>query len=500
MHGPSGTDVAVIGAGFAGLGAGITLRRRGFRDFLIFERAAEVGGTWRDNTYPGCSCDIPSHLYSYSFAPNPGWSRTHAGQAEIQEYLRGLVDRFGLRPHLRLGHTVDEAAWDGTAQRWRLRTSGGVWHARVLIAAAGPFSDPAVPDIEGLDRFAGTLFHSARWRHDHDLGGRRVAVIGTGASAAQFVPEIAPRVGRLALFQRTPAWVLPRRSRRLTAAEQAIYRHVPGAQRIARIARYWSLEALATGFLHPWLNRLAQRASLRHLRRQVPDPALRARLTPDYLLGCKRVVLSDDYWRSLTASNVELVTGPIHHVAPDAVVTADGTRREMDTIILGTGFRVTEPVVARHVRGRDGVSLARAWTPTMRAYLGTMVPGFPNLFVLLGPNTGLGHSSVLLMVEAQLRQVVGALRHLRRTGAATIEPTAAAQERHTARVDRAMAGTVWTTGCGSWYLDATGRNSVVWPGYATSFRLRSAWFRPGDYAVTPGGAGGGRRPARAGSS
>jgi cation diffusion facilitator CzcD-associated flavoprotein CzcO len=478
-------EVAVIGAGFSGLGAGITLRRHGFNDFLIFERADDVGGTWRDNTYPGCACDVPSHLYSYSFALNPFWSDAFSGQAEIWDYIRDCVDRFGLRPHLRLGHEVHQATWDESTQCWRLATSHGVFHARTLIAATGPFAEASLPDIDGLGTFAGTVFHSARWRHDHGLRSRRVAVIGTGASAAQFVPEIVPQVGRLALFQRTPPWVLPRLSRRITGVEKAVFRHVPGAQRAVRIALYWTVEALATGFLYPWVNRLWQRASLRHLRRQVPDAALRAKLTPDYVLGCKRIVLSNDYWRSLAAPHVEVVTEKIDRVETDAVVTADGTRHEVDTIICGTGFHVTRPPIMHHVHGRDGRSLAQAWSPTMLAHLGTTVHGFPNLFVLLGPNTGLGHNSVLLMAEAQLRQVVKALRHLRRTGAAAIEPTAAAQRRHTARVDRAMAGTVWTSGCASWYLDATGRNSTVWPGYATSFRMRLARFRPDDYATTP---------------
>jgi cation diffusion facilitator CzcD-associated flavoprotein CzcO len=486
MGDPAGqVEVAVIGAGFSGIAAGITLRRHGFTDFQILERADDVGGTWRDNTYPGCACDVPSHLYSYSSAPNPAWSDAFSGQAEIRDYLRDCVDRFGLRPHLRLGHEVHEAAWDGAAQCWRLDTSEGVRHARVLIAATGPFADPARPDTDGLDTFAGTVFHSANWRHDHDLRGRRVAVIGTGASAAQFVPEIVPRVGRLSLFQRTPPWVLPRLSRRITGVEKAVLAHVPGAQRAVRVALYWTVEALATGFIHPRLNRLWQRVSLWHLRRQVPDPALRAKLTPHYVLGCKRIVLSNDYWRSLTARHVDVVTGRIDHVTADAVVTADGSRHEVDTIILGTGFHVTRPPVMHQVRGRDGQPLARAWTPTMLAHLGTTVHGFPNLFVLLGPNTGLGHNSVVLMAEAQLRQVVKALRYLRRSGAATIEPTLEAQRRHTARVDAAMAGTVWTSGCASWYLDRTGRNSVVWPGYATTFRLRLARFRPGDYATTP---------------
>jgi cation diffusion facilitator CzcD-associated flavoprotein CzcO len=481
------TDVAIIGAGFGGLGAAIRLRHAGFHDVLVFDQGDDVGGTWRDNSYPGCACDVPSHLYSFSFALNPSWSDTFSGQAEIWDYLRDCVSRYGLTSRLRLGHRVEEAVWDDGAQRWRLRTSQGVYTARVLIGATGSLSAPAVPDIDGLDDFRGTAFHSARWRHDHDLSGRRVAVVGTGASAAQFVPEIQPRVAHLTVFQRTAPWVLPRMSRRISALERAIYRHVPGAQRLVRTALYWARETLAVGFLHPRINRFAQRLARHHLHHRVRDPDLRARLTPEYVMGCKRILLSNDYLPALTRDNVDVVTDKIQRVDPTGIVTTDGVTHAVDTIIFGTGFRATEPPIMHMVRGREGRTLAQAWTPTMRAHLGTTVHGFPNLFVLLGPNTGLGHSSVVLMIEAQLTQVVKALQHLRRTGAATIEPTADAQRRHTAAVDEAMDGTVWTNGgCASWYLDATGRNSTLWPGYVTGFRLRLARFRAGDYVTTGG--------------
>ena len=479
------TDIAIIGAGFGGLGVAIRLRQKGFHDFLVFDQAGDIGGTWRDNSYPGCACDVPSHLYSFSFALNPSWSHTFSGQTEIWNYLRDCVTRHGLTPRLRLGHRVTEAAWDDATQRWRITTSRGDYTARVLISATGPLSDPAVPDIDGLDSFRGTVFHSARWRHDHDLTGRRVAVIGTGASAAQFVPEIQPKVARLTVFQRTPAWVLPRMTRRITAVEKAIYRHVPGAQRLTRAALYWGRECWAVGFLHPRINRFAQRYAKRYLRRQVPHSDLRAKLTPTYVMGCKRVLLSNDYWPALTRDNVDVVTEKIQRVEPTGIVTTDGVMHPVDTIIFGTGFHVTDPPIMTIVRGRDGRTLAQAWTPTMRAHLGTTVHGFPNMFLLLGPNTALGHSSVVLMIEAQTKQILEALQHLRHTGAATIEPTVEAQRQHTEKVDNAMAGTVWTSGgCTSWYLDATGRNSTLWPGYVTGFRLRLARFRASDYVTT----------------
>lgn len=482
-------DIAIVGAGFSGLGAAIRLQQAGYRDVLIFERAEDVGGTWRDNSYPGCACDVPSHLYSFSFALNPSWSASFSGQAEIWSYLRDCVTRFGLADRLRFGHTVEAARWDEDRQHWRITTSQGGYTARVLIAAAGPLSDPTVPDVDGLDSFGGTAFHSARWRHDLDLTGRRVAVIGTGASAAQFIPEIQPRVAHLTVFQRTPAWVLPRLTRRITGVEQAVYRRVPGAGRLVRTALYWGRETWATGFLHPPVNRFGQRLSERYLRRQVADEELRDKLRPDYVMGCKRVLLSNDYWPALASANVDVVTEKIRHVDPTGIVTTDGVHHDADVIIFGTGFRVTDRPVARVVFGRHGRALAEAWTPTMRAYLGTSVHGFPNLFLLLGPNTALGHTSVVLMAEAQLTQLVKALQHLRRTGAAAIEPTAAAQQRYTGRIDRASSGTVWTTGgCSSYYLDDTGRNSTVWPGYASGYRLRLRRFRPGDY-VTTGVAG-----------
>jgi cation diffusion facilitator CzcD-associated flavoprotein CzcO len=449
MSEDSHVDVAIVGAGFGGLGAAISVKHAGFDDVLIFEKADDVGGTWRDNSYPGCACDVPSHLYSYSFARNPNWSDTFSGWREILDYLRDCVDRFELRPRLRLGHVVHEAAWDGAAQRWRLATSHGEFTARVLISATGPLSEPSIPDIPGMSTFAGTMFHSARWRHDHDLRGRRVAVIGTGASAGQFIPEIQPEVERLTLLQRTPPWVLPRRTRPITAAERTVYHWMPGAQRLVRTSLYWAREGMAVGFLHPPVNRLAQRISERMLRRQVPDPQLRVKLMPDYTMGCKRILLSNDYWPSLTRENVEVVTEPIREFTPTGLVTADGRAHPVDTVIFGTGFHVTDSPVRHRIHGRGGRSLADAWTPTMRAYLGTAVNGFPNLFLLLGPNTGLGHSSVVLMIEAQLKHVVAAMRHMRRRGIAAIEPTEEAQRRHTAWVDKRMAGTVWTTGCKS---------------------------------------------------
>jgi cation diffusion facilitator CzcD-associated flavoprotein CzcO len=478
-------DIAVIGAGFGGLGAAVRLRRFGRRDFVILEAADDVGGTWRDNSYPGCACDVPSHLYSFSFAPNPNWSNTYSGQQEIWDYLRSCVEQFGIRPHLRLSTTVNELAWDDAERRWHIETSAGTYIARTVISAAGPLSDPAIPDLPGLKSFAGTVFHSARWRHDHDLTGRRVAVIGTGASAIQFVPEIAPDVERLTLFQRTPAWVIPRRSRAIRASERRLFRVAPLAQRTIRTGVFWAREWFAVGFLRPRMMRPAQKIAAKHLEHQVPDAELRAKLTPDYTMGCKRVLISSTYYPTLARDNVDVVTSGIREVSERGVVAADGVEHEVDTIIFGTGFHVTDVPLAKHVRGRDGVLLADAWRDTMTAYLGTSVAGFPNLFFLLGPNTGLGHNSVVLMIEAQLNHVMKALDHLKRRGLDTIEPTVSAQREFVARVDAKMRPTVWMRGgCRSWYLDATGRNSTLWPGFVPSFRRLLGKFRPAAYVTS----------------
>ncbi len=476
--------VAIAGSGFGGLGLAIRLLQSGVDDFLVFERAGDVGGVWRDNSYPGCACDVQSHLYSFSFAPNPDWSRSYSPAAEIHAYLRRCAERFGVLPHLRLHHEIKEAAWDGAERRWILTTSRGRFTADVFVGAVGALSEPALPKLPGLDRFAGRLFHSARWDHDFDLDGRTVAVIGTGASAIQFVPQIQPRVGKLHLFQRTPPWIVPRHDFAFSARRKRLMRYVPWLRRLQRASLFVRRELFVAAFLHPRLGPLAERLALRHLEAQVPDAALRARLTPSYRLGCKRVLVSDDYLPALTQPNVEIVSDPIVEVTPRGLVTAGGRERVVDAIICGTGFQVTEIPFGRHVRGRDGRSLDDVWAGSPRAHLGLSVHGFPNFFFLLGPNTGLGHTSVVLMIEHQIEHVLGALRHLGRGRVAAIEPRADAQAAFLADVDARMRGTVWSTGgCSSWYIDGTGRNSTLWPGSTLSFKRRVTHFDPAEYAV-----------------
>lgn len=480
MAAASETRILVVGSGFGGLGTAIRLKQRGVEDFVILERADDVGGTWRDNTYPGCACDVPSHLYSFSFALNPDWSHSYSRQPEIWDYLKRCAREFGVLPHVRFGTEVRSAEWrDG---RWHVVTSRGPWTASILVAATGPLSEPRKPDLPGIDSFEGRAFHSARWDHGYDLVGKRVAVIGTGASAIQFVPEIQPRVAKLHLFQRTAPWVLRRPGRALTGRERRFFRRVPLAQRALRSSIYLARELLFLAFRYPRLMRVVQRLALRHLRRSISDPALRAKLTPDYVMGCKRVLLSNDYYPAIAKGNVEVVTERIREVRARSIVTADGAERPVDAIILGTGFTPTEPPIARHVKGRDGRTLAEVWGGSPKAYAGTTVAGFPNLFLLFGPNTGLGHSSAVFMMEAQIEHFLRAL-DLMRDGAA-IEPTEEAQAAFVEEVDRKMRGTVWTSGrCRSWYLDRTGRNSTLWPDFTWRFRDRVAHPRAEDYRV-----------------
>jgi cation diffusion facilitator CzcD-associated flavoprotein CzcO len=476
------TRLAIIGTGFSGIGAAVRLREEGIDDFVMLERASNVGGTWRDNRYPGCACDVPSRLYSFSFAQSSSWTHGYSGQAEILAYLERVADDRGLRPFIRFDESLVSAAWDGHADRWTLVTSRGTLTADAIVLATGPLSDPAIPAIPGLAEFTGRRFHSGDWDDGFDLRGKHVAVIGTGASAIQFVPRIQPLVASLSLYQRTPAWVVPRRNRRYLAAERALFAAVPPLQRLVRGTMYGARELSFIAFRYPSVARVLQRLALRHLQAQVPDAALRAKLTPSYTIGCKRILISNDFYPALSEPNVELVTDSIAGIMRDGVMTSDGNAHRADAIIFATGFRPTDSPLAGAITGRDGRTLADAWSPTMTAYASTTIAGFPNLFVIPGPNSGLGHTSLIYMIESQIAHMMGVLRHMRSASISAIEPRPEAQRRFVAHVDERMRGTVWTAGgCRSWYLDATGRNSTLWPDFTFRFRRALSSVRPEDY-------------------
>lgn len=483
---PPHVHVAIAGSGFGGLGTAIRLAQAGFHDYLVFERSNDVGGVWRDNTYPGCACDVESHLYSFSFAKNPRWTRSFSPASEIHAYLRSCAERFGVLAKIRFGHEIKSAIWDDDAQRWRIETTHGVFTATILVGAVGLLSEPATPKLPGLETFAGTAFHSARWNHERDLTGRRVAVIGTGASAIQFVPHIQKQVAALKVFQRTPPWIIPRGDRAIGERKQAILESSSAAQWLVRAGIYAWREAMAVAFFDTRIAKVMQRGVLLNLRKQIRDPELRAKLTPSYTLGCKRILLSDDYLPAIAKENVDVITDSIVEIRPEGVVTKDGVLHEVDTIIFGTGFEVQKYPFAERVRGKDGRLLSETWQSGMSAHLGTTVAGYPNLFLLLGPNTGLGHSSVITMIEAQIDHIVNAASHMRSFMLASVEPRREVQEAFVAEVDRKMQGTVWTSGgCKSWYLDANGRNSALWPGFTFTFMKRVKRFDPEEFMLVP---------------
>ncbi|MER8045260.1 NAD(P)/FAD-dependent oxidoreductase [Streptomyces sp. NPDC094032] len=478
--------VAVIGSGFGGLGAAVRLRREGVTDFVVLERADSVGGTWRDNSYPGCACDVPSHLYSFSFAPNPDWPRTFSGQRHIRAYLEHVTDTFGIRPHLRLGHEVLRMAWDETALRWEIETSRGSFTADVVVSATGPLSDPKIPDIPGLADFTGKVFHSAQWDHDHDLTGKRVAVVGTGASAIQIVPAIQPKVGRLTLFQRTPPWVMPRADRAISAPERWLHRQLPFTT-AARRGLLWGIRELQVSAFTKRPNELGliERLAKANIAKAVKDPALRAKLTPSYRIGCKRILLSNTYYPALAEPNVDVVAAGLKEVRGNTLVATDGSETEADVIVFGTGFHVTDMPIAPRVVGAEGRSLAEVWKGGMQSLRGATVAGFPNWMTIIGPNTGLGNSSMILMIESQLNYMADYLRQLDVLGGRTaLAARPSAVNTWNRRVQARMERTVWKSGgCESWYLDANGRNTTLWPGTTGEFRRETRSVDLSEYEV-----------------
>ncbi|UYQ62606.1 flavin-containing monooxygenase [Streptomyces peucetius] len=478
--------VAVIGSGFGGLGAAVRLRREGITDFVVLERADSVGGTWRDNSYPGCACDVPSHLYSFSFAPNPEWPRTFSGQEHIRAYLEHVTDTFRLRPHLRLEHEVLMMRWDTEELRWEIETSRGTLTADVVVSATGPLSDPKMPDVPGLDGFPGKIFHSARWDHDYDLRGKRVAMIGTGASAIQIVPSIQPEVAKLTLFQRTPPWVMPRVDRKISGAERWLHRQLPFTG-TARRGLLWGIRELQVQAFTKRPNELGlvEQLAKANMRKAIKDPALRAKLTPSYRIGCKRILLSSTYYPALAQPNVDVVASGLKEVRGSTVVAADGTKTEVDAIVFGTGFHVTDMPIAERVVGAEGITLAEAWKDGMESLRGATAAGFPNWMTIIGPNTGLGNSSMILMIESQLNYMADYMRQLNLLGeGSALAARPSSVHAWNRRVQERMKRTVWNTGgCTSWYLDASGRNTTIWPGTTTEFRSATRHVDLSEYEV-----------------
>ncbi len=479
-------EVFIVGTGFSGIGAAIKLKEAGIDDFVLFDKADAVAGTWRENTYPGCACDVPSHMYSFSFEQNPDWSEMYAPQQEIRDYLERVTDKYGIRPHLRLGVRAVSATWDEAA---------GVWHcvgetaegrqemtARFLISGIGGLHVPAKPHLQGLEGFEGAAFHSAEWDHSVDLRGKKVAVIGTGASAIQFVPEIASEVAQLDLYQRTAPWVLPKLDRHIPKFERRLYRRFPFLQRAYRRGLYWYLElVMYRAITTRRLGRLFEKAGRKHLQRQVKDPVKRAKLTPSYEFGCKRILMSNTYYPALDLPTSDVIAEPIAEVGPRSITTADGETREADVIIYGTGFDTQAMASSVEIKGQGGQLLAEHWQETgIQAHRGTMIAGFPNLFFLLGPNTGLGHNSVVFMIECQIRLVTQAIAEARRKEV-SVAPTRSAQDAYNSKMQSALSGAVWSRGCKSWYLDAQGRNITLWPDETFRFYEATRKLDPGEY-------------------
>ena len=474
-------SILVLGAGPGGICAGIRLRQAGFEDFAILEKSDGVGGTWRHNRYPGAECDVPSHLYSFSFAPKPDWSKPYGRQEEIRAYLESCVERYGLAPHLQLGTEVRRAVWSDADSRWRVETAGGeVFEAPVVISALGMFNELNWPDIPGLGSFAGTCFHSARWDHARDLTGAAVGVIGSAASAVQFVPEIAPRVGQLHLYQRSPNWVLPKEDDPYTPEQIETFRRDPEALRRSRRETLETIEALAT-FSDREGRRKRERAGRKAIS-VVTDPELRRKLTPSEPWGCKRPLFANPYYPTFNRPNVELVTEPIERITPEAIVTADGRERRIDTLILATGFQTTRFLSVLDVVGREGRKLDEAWSDGAQAYLGISTHGFPNLFMLYGPNTNQG--SILYMIECQVEYILGQLRRLQAEGLDWLDVRADAMEAYNRELQEDIAGVeVWQAGCSNYYRVPSGRVVTQWPHSMRAYRERTSRLEPGAYEV-----------------
>jgi cation diffusion facilitator CzcD-associated flavoprotein CzcO len=479
-------DYVIIGAGFAGICMGIKLKQAGFNNFVILERNQQLGGTWYDNHYPGAACDVQSHLYSFSFEPKTDWSRMFGPQQEILQYMEHCCEKYGLTKHFKYNTTVNGAAFDNDSSLWIVSdTNGNTYTAKAVISCSGGLSQPALPDIKGLDTFKGKMFHSAKWDNSYNLKGKTVAVIGTGASAIQIVPAIAPDVKSLLLFQRTPPWIMPKPDREMRSFEKKIFSALPFMQKIFRGWLYWAHELTAMGFVaRPGILKFAQRMAIKHLNKNISDPTLREKLTPKYTMGCKRILISNDYYPALNRNNVQVITEHITEVNEAGIVTNAGTQYAVDAIVLATGFYAADGVLAFDIKGRNGVDLNETWRDGAEAYLGTTVAGFPNMFLVVGPNTGLGHSSMILMIEAQVQYIMEAIKAMKNNNWKYVDLKPEAQKQFNTQLQQQLAKTVWQTGgCISWYQNKNGKNVTLWPSYTFTFKKQTEKFEADKYEV-----------------
>lgn len=477
------TTVGIIGTGFAGICMGIQLKKAGITDFLLLERYDDIGGTWRDNTYPGAACDVSSHMYSFSFEPKPDWSRMFSPQEEIYDYLFHCIDKYGLKPYIRFNTNITGGTFDEASGEWRLHTDEDTEVVcRYVVNGMGPLNRAVYPNIEGLETFTGTAFHSSHWDHSYEYHGKRVAVIGTGASAIQIVPALAPDVKQMYVFQRTAPWILPKADRPMTTPEKWLFRALPLSQKSLRALIYWINEASVIGMvLEPRLTKLIEKFAKKFIERSVPDTVLREKVTPNYTIGCKRILLSNDYYPALNRENVELVTSPIDRVDGSDIITADGQRHTVDAIIYGTGFDAAEYPKDFVVKGKNGQVLSELWADGPEAYLGTTVSGFPNMFLIIGPNTGLGHNSMVFMIEAQVNYIMNCLKAMDKQGAKFMDVKPEVQEKFNEDLQQKIAKTVWSSGCKSWYMTSAGKITSIWPGFTFEYWQRTRRLKPEDY-------------------
>ena len=479
-------DTVILGAGFGGLCMAIQLRQQDNDNFVILEKGSEVGGTWRDNSYPGCACDVQSHMYSFSFEGKADWTKRYAPWNEIQDYILNTTEKYGIRPFCRFNQEVNSAKFDEMTGLWTVGTkTGDTWTCRHFVLASGPLHVPQIPSIKGLEKFKGKLFHSAQWDHNYDLNGKTVVSIGTGGSAIQYCPEIAPKVKQLYVFQRTPAWVIPRDERKYPDITKQAFDKVPGLRKLYRARLYWSNESRVWPLFNPSIAKVVQKLAEGFIRFQVKDPALAKKLTPDYTIGCKRILISNKYFPMFNRENVELVTDGIREIRENSVVTADGKERQVDCIILGTGFIVDPRIYMKdfELTGLGGRDLRNDWKDHAECYYGTSANGYPNLWQLVGPNAGLGHNSIIFMIEAQVHYILECMKLMQERGADFMDVKADVQRRFNDELQKNFKGSVWSEGgCASWYNQADGRNIALWPKSTWRFWLETLRVKASDYS------------------